>query len=67
MDFIRWIYYYFMVYSGIADTYRNEQFLPKPDKIYEFEMLIHSCNLNSLDKLKVKANLKKVYNYYLKN
>ena len=56
-----------MVNSGIADTYRNEQFLPKPDKLYEFEMLIHSCNMNSLDKLKVKANLKKVYNYYLKN
>ncbi len=65
MDFIRWIYYYFMLYSGIADTYRNEQFLPKLDKLYEFEMLIHSCNLNGLDKHKVKHNLEQIYNYYV--
>ncbi len=64
MDFIRWIYYYLMIYTGIADTYRNEQFLPKFDKLYEFEMLIHSCNLNGLNKKAVKENLGKVYKYY---
>jgi hypothetical protein len=64
MDIVRWNYYYFMIYSGIADTYRNEQYLPKFDKLYELEMLIHSCNLNGLDKKVVKDNLAKVYKYF---
>ncbi len=53
-----------MIYTGIADTYRNEQFISKNDKIYELEMLLHSCNMNSLDKKKVKENLNILYNYY---
>lgn len=65
MDFVRWIYYYFMIYSKIADTYRYEQFLKKPDFIYDFEMLMHSVNFNSNDKEKVKANLIFVLKYYM--
>ncbi len=64
MDFVRWFYYYFMLYSGIADTYRNEQYVPKLDTLYEFDILIYACNLNGLDKKKVKENLYKVYNHY---
>jgi hypothetical protein len=61
MDFIRWLYYYFMLYSGIADTYRNEQFLKKPDFLYNFEMLTLNCNLNSSNKHAVKERLKAVF------
>jgi hypothetical protein len=63
MDFIRWLYYNFMLYSGIADTYRNEQFLKKPDFIYNAEMLLLSCNLNNPDKQNVKAKLCKAVSY----
>jgi hypothetical protein len=53
-----------MVYSKIADTYRYEQFLKKPDFIYYFEMLMHSVNFNSNDKEKVKENLFFVLKFY---
>lgn len=64
MDFVRWIYYYFMIYTKIADTYRYEQFIKKYDWIYEFEMLMHSVNLNSSDKQKVKENFLFVLKFY---
>ncbi len=54
-----------MIYSKIADTYRYEQFLKKPDFIYDFEVLMHSVNFNSNDKQKVKDNLVFVLKYYL--
>jgi len=53
-----------MIYTKIADTYRYEQFLKKPDFIYEFEMLMHSINFNSNNKSKVKENLIFVLKYY---
>ena len=65
MDFVRWIYYYFMIYSKIADTYRYEQFLKKPDFIYDFEILMHSVNFNSNDKERAKQNLIFVLKYYI--
>lgn len=64
MDFARWIYYYIMIYTKIADTYRYEQFLKKPDFIYDFEMLMHSVNFNSNDKERVKENLIFVMQHY---
>jgi hypothetical protein len=46
-----------MIYSGIADTYRNEQFIKKSDFLYNAELLLVHANLNSLDKQKVVDNL----------
>lgn len=57
MDWIRWIYYHFMIHTGIADTYRYEQFLKKNDVLYNLELLLISCNLNSENKKKVLENL----------
>ena len=34
-DFARAAYYLFMTYTGLADTYRNEQYVPKSDFFYE--------------------------------
>ena len=36
-DFSRTAYYLFMTYTGLADTYRNEQYVYKPDWLYEQE------------------------------
>ena len=55
-----------MIKTGVADTYRNEQYISKNDKLYELEMLLHSCNMNSLDKNKVRENLNILLNYYIK-
>lgn len=64
MDWVRWIYYYFMINTGIADTYRYEQFIRKSDSLYNLEFLIFSCNMNSIDKKMVLENLMIVSIYY---
>ncbi len=46
-----------MLKSGIADTYRYEQFIKKPDVLYNIDHLIYQVNLNSLDKNKVEERL----------
>lgn len=57
MDFVRWLYYHIKLKTGIADTYRNEQFMKKNDKLYDFEHLLVFCNLNSTNKQKVLENV----------
>jgi hypothetical protein len=57
MDWIRWVYYKLMIYSGMADTYRYEQFLKKNDSLYNLELLLLCCNLNTENKKKVLENL----------
>ena len=57
MDIIRWIYYHIKIKTGIADTYRNEQFIDKNDTLYNFDYLMVSSNLNSTDKEKILENL----------
>jgi hypothetical protein len=37
MDWFRCFYYVFMTATGLADTYRNEQYLPKLDFNYDVE------------------------------
>jgi hypothetical protein len=46
-----------MLKSGIADTYRYEQFLKKPDFIYNFDYFINNVNLNALNKEKISEKL----------
>lgn len=46
-----------MLKTGIADTYRYEQFIKKPDSFYNFEYLLTMSNLNSLDKRQAKEKL----------
>jgi hypothetical protein len=64
MDFFRCGFYYFMLSTGLADTYRNEQFLSKADFIYDFQFLLHKANFNSHEKSKVKENLLLITLYY---
>jgi len=46
-----------MLKTGIADTYRYEQFIKKPDLLYNIEHMLHYANLNSLDKKNVLQKL----------
>lgn len=57
MDWIRAAYYTFMVQTGLADTYRNEQYFPKMDYFYNFERKMIALNFNNPDKGKVARNL----------
>lgn len=66
MDWVRAIYYQFMVKTGLADTYRNEQFFPKADIFYNFERNMVAVNFANPDKAKVARNLIVHLNYMLK-
>jgi hypothetical protein len=47
MDWIRAVYYLFMYHTGLADIYRNEHFLPKPDLFYNFERNMIAMNFTN--------------------
>lgn len=49
-DFARAAYYTFMIKTGLADTYRNEQYVPKSDFFYEQERQMLYLNFNNPDK-----------------
>lgn len=49
MDWIRAFYYTFMIYTGLADTYRNEQYFPKWDVFYNFERYMIAINFANPD------------------
>jgi len=57
MDWIRAFYYIFMVQTGLADTYRNEQYFPKSDFFYNFERNLIGVNFANPDKEKLSRNL----------
>ena len=57
MDLMRTVYYLFMYHTGLADTYRNEQYLPRPDFIYEHERIMLALNFNNPDKDIVAKNV----------
>lgn len=63
MDFVRVLYYKIMLFFGIADIYRNEQYMFKPDFFYNIEKLLITSNLNNLDRAKVNDNLCIVFLY----
>ena len=64
MDFLRWIYYNIMTRTGFADTYRYEQYISRPDWLYQLEALFISVNLNSNDKKKVANDVGFIFLFY---
>ena len=62
MDFVRAAYYHFMTKTGLADTYRNEQFLSKSDFAYELEKQMIAVNWGGPDKKQVASSLKMILN-----
>jgi hypothetical protein len=66
MDWIRSFYYLFMVHTGLADTYRNEQFFPKSDYFYDYERTLIAINFANPDTSKVARNLIVQLHYPLK-
>jgi len=66
MDWIRAFYYLFMTKTGLADTYRNEQFFPKLDLFYNFERNMLYLNFANPDKSNVARGLIVHLNYVLK-
>lgn len=64
-DFVRAAYYLFMIWTGLADTYRNEQYLGKSDYFYDLEREMLMLNFNSPDKGKVSLNILKTLRHDL--
>ena len=56
-DFLRAAWYFLSIWSGYADTYRNEQYIPKTDFWYEHEAKLHSINIKQPDQEQVATNL----------
>lgn len=57
MDWIRAFYYLFMIKTGLADTYRNEQYFPKLDLFYNFERYMIAMNFANPDTTKTAKNI----------
>ena len=57
MDWVRCAFYLFMYHTGLADTYRNEQYLPRADYFYDLERKLIAVNFNNPDKTVVAKNL----------
>jgi hypothetical protein len=57
MDWVRCGYYLFMYHTGLADTYRNEQYLPRLDYFYNLERKMIGLNFNNPDKGVVAKNI----------
>ena len=66
MDWVRAIWYTFMMETGLADPYRNEQYFPKMDFFYNFERNLIAINFANPDKAKVARNLIVHLNFNLK-
>ena len=62
-DWIRAAYYAFMMKTGLADKYRNQQFLYKPDFLYDYERRMISLNLQGPDIDKIALNSLKWLSY----
>ena len=57
MDWVRALYYIFMTKTGLADTYRNEQYFPKSDYFYDLERNLLAINYGNPDKSKIPKNI----------
>lgn len=66
MDWVRAFYYLFMVQTGLADTYRNEQYFPKLEVFYNFERYLLALNFANPDQSKTARNLACYLNCSLK-
>lgn len=66
MDWVRAVYYLLYYHTGLADTYRNEQYFPKADVFYNFERDMITLNFANPDKAKTARNLIVHLNFRLK-
>ena len=67
MDWVRAFYYIFMIQTGLADTYRNEQYFPKMDLFYNFERYMIAMNFANPDTSKTARNILVYHNYVLQS
>ena len=56
-DWLRTAWYLLSIKTGYADTYRNEQYIPKSDVWYNHEIKMLGINENSPDTCQVGTNL----------
>jgi hypothetical protein len=63
MDFVRVVYYKVMTFFCLADLYRNEQYMFKPDFFYNIEKLLLTANLNSLNRQRINDDLSVIFVY----
>ena len=57
MDWVRAFYFIFMTKTGLADTYRNEQYFPKADFFYNLERNLLAANFGNPNREKISLNI----------
>ena len=57
LDFLRALWHLLSIWTGYADTYRNEQFVPKFDFAYEHEVKLHIINFKNPCPAALSTNL----------
>ena len=66
LDWIRALWYIISIKSGYADTYRNEQYLPKTDWAYNYERKMIGINSQNPDSNQLGCNLMVALSHELK-
>ena len=67
MDWIRAAWYFTSIFVGYADTYRNEQYIPRTDFVYEHESKMLAINFRNPNTLRIGSNLVTTLDYELSN
>ena len=57
MDFVRAFWHFMSIWTGYADQYRNEQYIPRTDFVYEYEAKSLAVNFKNPDTTRVGRNL----------
>lgn len=57
MDWLRAAWFTLSIKTGYADTYRNEQFVPKTDFAYNHERKMLAINMKNPDTFQICTNL----------
>ena len=63
LDWARALWYHASIKTGYADTYRNEQFVPKSDWWYNHERKMLDINFSNPDQGQISLNLVKALSH----
>lgn len=63
LDWLRAAWYTISIKVGYADTYRNEQYVPKTDIAYNYQRKMLAINFNNPDRMLLSQNLLQALSY----
>ena len=64
-DWLRALWYTLSIKTGYADTYRNEQYVPKTELVYNHQRKMLAINMSNPDSKQLGSNLMLTLSYEL--